>query len=223
MFKLNYQIKLKIFSKFRNILKKFNLHLFYYKYQNYFKNFKVDNIIDVGVANGTNFLLKEFPKARYLFIEPNPVFFEFIEKKLLKKYNSKLFKIAAGNDQGKKKMWSSSGISSFLQRKDYPIKEEIEVGINKLDIILKDEILKGKNLLKIDTEGYELEVLKGAEEILKSIDYLVIELRLANIDTYNPSEIFHFLYKKNFVFHKIMKIRYTRDGISVMDVIFVKK
>jgi len=222
MFSLSYQVKLKIFSKFRNILKKFNLHLFYYQYKNYLKDFDVDNIIDVGVANGTNFLFKSFPNAKYFFVEPNPVFFEFIENKLLKRYNSKLFKLAAGNQVGKKKMWSSSGRSSFLQRSDYQIKDEIEVNIDKLDSILKSEILKGKNLLKVDTEGYELEVLKGAKETLKKVDYLIIELRVENIKTYNPSEIFYFLYEKNFVFYKIMKLRYTRNGISVMDVIFVK-
>ena len=183
----------------------------------------MDNIIDVGVAKGTDFLLKEFPKAKFFFIEPNPLFFNFIENTLVKKYNSKLFKIAAGNENGPKKLLSSGGFSSFYERQDYKVKEKIEVNISKLDEILKNESLNGKNLLKIDTEGFELEVLKGATKILESISYLVLELRIENINTYNPSEIISFLYNKNFIFYKIIKISYTKNGISYMDVIFVKK
>ena len=223
MFKLKYQTKLKLFSIFRNFFKKFNLHIFYYKKQNYLKDFKVDNVIDVGVAEGTDFLLKEFPKAKFFFVEPNPFFFNFIENNLLKKYNSRLFRVAAGNELGKKKFWSSEGFSSFYQRQDYKIKKEIEVNISTLDEILKNDHLNGKNLLKIDTEGFELEVLKGATKTLELINYLVLELRLKNINTYNPSEIISFLYNKNFIFHKIIKINYTKNGISYMDVIFVKK
>ena len=223
MFKLKYQTKLRLFLIFRNFFKKFNLHIFYYKKKNYLKDFKVDNIIDIGVAKGTDFLLKEFPKAKFFFIEPNPFFFNFIENTLLKKYNSKLFKVAAGNEDGPKKLLSSEGFSSFYERQDYKVKEKIEVNISKLDEILKNESLNGKNLLKIDTEGFELEVLKGATKTLESISYLVLELRIENINTYNPSEIISFLYNKNFIFYKIIKISYTKNGISYMDVIFVKK
>ena len=222
MFKLKYQTKLKLFSIFTNFFKKFNLHIFYYKKKNYLKDFKVDNIIDIGVARGTDFLLQEFPKAKFFFIEPNPLFFNFIEDTLLKKYNSKLFKMAAGNEIGLKKLWSSDGFSSFYERQDYKFKEKIEVNISKLDEILKNESLNGKNLLKIDTEGFELEVLKGATRTLESISYLVIELRIENINTYNPSEIISFLYNKNFIFYKVIKISYTKNGISYMDVIFIK-
>ncbi len=222
MLKFKYQTKFKIFKKIRNFLKKFNFHLFYYKEKNYLKNINPDNIIDVGVANGTDFLLSEFPNAKFFLIEPNPEFFSFIENKLLKEFNAKLFKLAAGNEIGKRNIKILGGISTFLQRSDYKINKEIDVNISKLDEILKNEKLNGKNLLKIDTEGFELEVLKGATEILKKIDYLIIELRLENIDTYNPSEMFNFLYNKNFIFYKIMKIRYTKNGISVMDVIFNK-
>ena len=55
----------------------------------------------------------------------------------------------------------------MYERQDYKVKKEIEVNISKLDEILKNESLNGKNLLKIDTEGFELEVLKGATKTLE--------------------------------------------------------
>ena len=222
MIKLNYVTKIKIFEFLKNIFKFFNLHLFYYKEKNYFEYIKVDNIIDVGVAYGTDFLLNNYQKSKFFLIEPNPFFFEFIEREILNKYESRLYKIAAGNEIGKRKFWFSEGFSSFIQREDYKLKEQIEVKIDKLDNILKNEKLSGKTLLKIDTEGYELEVLKGAEYILKITDYVVLEVRLENVKTYNPSEIITFLLNKNFYFYKILKVNYYRDGISYLDVIFKK-
>jgi len=223
MLKISYITKLKLFSFIRNIFKIFNLHIYYYKKKNYFKDFNVDNVIDVGVAYGTDFLLKNFPKSNFFLIEPNPFFFNAIEEKIIKKYNAKLFKIAAGNETNKKKIWYSEGFSSFIQRDDYKLKKQIEVNTAKLDEILKNEKLHGKNLLKIDTEGFELEVLKGAEKILDKIDYLVLEIRIENIKTYNPSEIISHLYNKNFIFYKIIKINYYKNGISYIDAIFLKK
>lgn len=222
MIKLNYLTKVKIFKSIKNFLKFFNLHLFYYKKKNYFKKIKVDNVIDIGVAYGTDFLLKNYPTSKFYLIEPNPFFFDYIETNILNKYDSKFFKIAAGNEVGKKDFWFSEGFSSFIQREDYKLKDQIEVNIDKLDNILKNEKLLGETLLKIDTEGYELEVLKGAENILKSISYIVLEIRLENIKTYNPSEIISFLFSKNFNFYKILKVNYFRDGISYLDIIFKK-
>ena len=222
MIKLSYLTKIKIFKLVKNFFKFFNLHLFYFKEKNYFKNIKVDNVIDVGVAYGTDFLLNNYLKSKFFLIEPNPLFFEFIQKKILNKYDSKLYKVAAGNEIGEKKFWFSEGFSSFIQREDYKLKDQIEVKIDKLDNILKNEKLSGTTLLKIDTEGYELEVLKGAENILKITNFIVLEVRLENVKTYNPSEIITFLLNRNFYFYKILKVNYFRDGISYLDVIFKK-
>ena len=111
--------------------------------------------------------------------------------------------------------------SSFLQRSDYALENKINVNLDKLDNIL-NEIKLENALLKIDTEGYELEVLKGANDILKKVDYCIIEVRLQNIDTYNSSELINYLYERNFKIHKILKVYYVKDGIDFMDILFKK-
>ena len=54
-------------------------------------------------------------------------------------------------------------------------------------------------VLKIDVEGYEMEVLKGAEKTLNSVSYLMIELN-NNSKKYGSSnlKIENYLYKKGF-------------------------
>lgn len=62
--------------------------------------------------------------------------------------------------------------SSALQRRTQKVK------IRTLDSILAEFQLNHINLLKLDVEGWELEVLKGASEILKlkKINYIVCEV-----------------------------------------------
>ena len=137
------------------------------------------------------------------------------------KFNGKLYKTAAGNKSGSFDFFDFDVASSFLQRSDYALENKINVNLDKLDNIL-NEIKLENALLKIDTEGYELEVLKGANDILKKVDYCIIEVRLQNIDTYNSSELINYLYERNFKIHKILKVYYVKDGIDFMDILFKK-
>ena len=219
---INYKHKIRLLRFIRKIFRFFNFKIFYSKDVNYLKELHVENIIDVGVAHGTKELLDNFPNAYFNLIEPNPVFWKHIEETLLKKFKGKLFKTAAGNSTGISDFYNFGNTSSFLQRQDYELKNKIKVKLDKLDNIIFSNNLKN-TLLKIDAEGYELEVLKGSTNILNSIDYCIVELRLQNINTYNPSELINYLYKKNFYFHKIIKVYYVKYGIDFMDILFIKK
>ena len=55
--------------------------------------------------------------------------------------------------------------------------EERIVGINTLDNILSNSHNLGKVGIKIDTEGYELEVILGAKETLKTTKFVMAEVR----------------------------------------------
>ena len=219
---LSYKYKITLLRIIRKFFKFFNFKIFYSKETNYLKHLKVKNIIDVGVADGTKELLDNFPNAYFHLIEPNPIFWKPIEKVLLKKFKGKLYKLAAGNRTGISEFYSFGHTSSFLQRQDYEIKNKIKVNLDKLDNILSSDNLED-TLLKIDVEGYELEVLKGSTNVLKNINYCIIELRLQNINTYNPSELINFLYEKDFYFYKIIKVYYVKYGIDFMDILFIKK
>ena len=172
---LNYNTKLNLLKFIRKIFKTFDLQIFYSKKLNYLKDLNIDNIIDVGVANGTKDLLNNFPNAYFHFIEPNPIFHKNIKSNLLKKFKGKLYKIAAGNKSGVFEFYDSKDTSGFLQRNDYQLKKKIKVKLNKLDNIINNYNLIGKKtLLKIDTEGYELEVLKGSNKILNYTDIVLL-------------------------------------------------
>jgi hypothetical protein len=53
-----YKIKIVLFSILENFFSLFGLQILFSKKENMDKNLNIKNIIDVGVANGTDFLLK---------------------------------------------------------------------------------------------------------------------------------------------------------------------
>ena len=218
-----YKIKLRLFFVLEKFFSLFGLQVLYSKKEEMRRNLKIKNIIDVGVANGTNFLLKNYPNANYLLVEPYEKFYPYIENNLLKTYKGKLFKYAAHNKSELKNFYMLDVSSSIIKRNNVKYKHKpIIVKAEKLDTILKNEKITKDSLLKIDTEGNELNVLKGSSNILKKINFLVVELRLKNIKTYNPNELIAFIYKKNFIWDSIIETGYAKNGISYIDILFKK-
>ena len=220
---MNYQLKIKIFKIVQEVFKFFNLKLFYSKDDEFFKNLEIKNIIDVGVEKGTKFLTDKFPNSYFYLVEANSNYYTYLENNFLKQYKGKLFKVAAGKDSDEKFFYESGPISSFFEREDFNFKKKKLVNIKPLDEILLNENISNNTILKIDCEGAELDILKGADKILQTVDFVIVELRLQKINTYNPSELINFLYEKNFLWEKILKIYYAKIGIDYIDILFIKK
>ena len=108
--------------------------------------------------------------------------------------------------------------------KDY--KQKITVLTQKLDVMCKGLYESRTNIcLKIDTEGSELRVLKGAEKILEKCKVVVAEgtfyptLNGAN----NIFELINFMESKSFKIIDLVNIRKSRENIDQCDVIFERK
>ncbi len=58
----------------------------------------------------------------------------------------------------------------------------------KVDMVYLDKYIHlNPSFLKIDVEGFEIEVLKGAKNILKNLPKLAIEIHTENLSSYNTS------------------------------------
>ena len=64
---------------------------------------------------------------------------------------------------------------SFLLYQKNSIIDEEEIDTTTFDVFFNEEKFKENTLLKIDTEGYEMQVLKGSEQKIKEIKYILIE------------------------------------------------
>ena len=90
------------------------------------------------------------------------------------------------------------------------IKKKVKVKIITLNNLLKKNKIKQLDLVKIDTEGHELQVLQGIGRSIQKIKIILIEFRNDNVyKNYNPTKIHNNLIKNNFYLAKIFKFPFT--------------
>jgi FkbM family methyltransferase len=130
-------------------------------------------IVDVGVNRGYFSLLFAKlmnDKGKVLSFEPNPSSCFWFRKSIQSNgYKCiKLFQYALSDKEGSATLYRGtySGSSSLFPSL-HTKKETITVKTRKLDNVLKDEGIDKVDILKIDVEGADLLVLKGAERLLK--------------------------------------------------------
>ena len=70
--------------------------------------------------------------------------------------------------------------------------------------------VKNYDLVKIDTEGHELEVLKGGKKFIKNFKIILIEFRKDNVyKNYNAKKIHKLIINNNFLLKKVFKFPFT--------------
>jgi len=153
-------------------------------YERFYKLKEGDIVVDVG-ANVGMFTVKAAlsvgDKGKVVSIEPIEENFELLKKNVEfhNLVNVQIIRKALGSRRGKTTMLKSllSGTHQLkgLKNPEFPI-EEVDVEVDTLDNIVKELSINKIDLLKIDVEGAELEVLKGAEESLKITRNIAMEL-----------------------------------------------
>ena len=144
----------------------------------------VKTLIDIGVGpNGTPDLYKRFIKSKLILIDPLDEAKNYA-KKLSKIRNVLFYQNALGKVDGggvdfniEKELGSSSFLKvSKINYKSNIIKK-IKLKFQKLDTLLMNKKNLGSIGIKIDVEGFELDVIKGASKTLKKSKFLIAEVR----------------------------------------------
>ena len=195
------------------------------------KKINIDTFVDVGSHKGKYFDLfdKNYKIKKTLLIEPQKQYFHYLKKKY-KGFNSvKIFDCAISNKNGTTLFYiNHHDLTSSLNTLNHKnvflkiksrlfgvelknmIKKKVKVKINTLNNILKRFKIKQFDLVKIDTEGHELQVLQGIGKTMKKIKIFLIEFRNDNVyKNYNPTKIHNNLIKNNFYLSKVFKFPFT--------------
>lgn len=137
-------------------------------------------VIDVGVGYGTWPLYDTFPDAQFHLVEPLGEY-EPVVGKIRKAVKAEWHQWAAGSAEGQLEIHLTKKDlekTSFHQRTAMTSLEgEIEtriIPVKALDSLAP--AINGPLLLKIDTEGHEMEALKGAKTLLGLADLVMLEI-----------------------------------------------
>ena len=193
---------------------------------NYLKKIKLDSIIDIGAHKGDfsrKFINDENIKNFFLF-EPQLKFYKYLLNKFKNKKKIKIYNVAIDtvNNKIKKIALNIDPTTSSLAKIDknsllYKIKNIIlnskdnynssqKVRTLRLDYFLKKKKINRISLLKIDTEGYEIKVIKSLGSDIKKIKYILLELKFIHFyKNYSQKKIREYLLKNKFILIKNFK------------------
>lgn len=136
----------------------------------------INTVIDVGASDGswTRSFMRYYPDSEYLLIEAQPVH-EPKLKEFCKKYpNVKYILSAAGESKGVINFDASDPFGGQASSTEYSA-NNIRVPVITLDEATVSKKTKGPYLLKLDTHGFEVPILKGAKNVLSDTEVIVIE------------------------------------------------
>ena len=152
------------------------------------RGLRVGTVIDVGVGFGTPWLMDAFPDAYTVLIEPNRGFRPAIDA-LMATRRGEVHYVAGGPVAGEARLTlnvaapTSSSMYAYSEatrgeyvKRGWPLEmREVTVPVEPLDSLDQSRWPK-PYLLKLDSEGYELEVLKGCVATLRDTAMLISEI-----------------------------------------------
>lgn len=172
-----------------------------------------DSVADIGANLGYFSLVFAHRVGAYGRVhcfEPHPLLQKKWQNHLRKWPQCKLYPVALSSVQGEMKLSipkdfsNNEGIAS-LEKIDGA--EQIQVRVSTLDQSLNGQAVE---IIKIDVEGHEMEVFKGAVQALKSVKYVLFE------DFKNEkSPVVRFFRENGF---KVFRIYKGFRGVILMDV-----
>ena len=157
---------------------------------------EIETLIDIGVGKeGTPLLYERFPKAKLVLIDPIEEAEQFVKSNLYER-DYQFFKFGVGDKEEIKILNIEEEIGrstilnvTSLNYEGDPTKR-IKIEVKTLDDICKNHKNYGKIGLKLDTEGYELKIIKGAIEVLKKTSFVIAEVR-HNHKSYDNQYLMH--------------------------------
>jgi FkbM family methyltransferase len=192
--------------------------------------FRPATVIDVGVADGTPDLYRQFPQSRYLLIEPLKEWEPDLQT-IARTYDATYVLAAAGSWSGAMTIHVHRDLSTSSPMLDVggdPADDEPrEVPVVTIDELCKDRAMEAPYLIKIDVQGAELAVLEGAKVALAKTDLVILEVSLFQFYEGGPQffDVVKWMKGQGFVFYDVGggHCRPSDGALAQVDIAFVKE
>ena len=201
----------------------------------FLKKFFSNQIVffDIGSNFGSefDFINKNLKIKKAFLIDPSRKCYNFLKKEYSGK-NLKIFNCAI-SDKNEKKLFHEYNVlsqSSFYKLKKkhdlFKINNSYLINSFTLDQFCKKNKINKIDLIKIDTQDYDLKVLKGAKKLLKNKKISLIKIEIAFNSIYKSHskaiEIITYLNSKGYSLINFALIKFENDRLMFCDAYFSK-
>lgn len=191
------------------------------------KGLNLEIVYDIGAYRGEwskNLNKKSLKNKKFYLFEANEVNEKFL-------VNSKFdFFIGVLSDSKKEINFYSRGLTgdSYYKEKSERYDERYKAKIittTTLNDIVKKNNLKYPNFIKIDTQGSEIDILKGSNEILSNCNLLYLETPVIEYNLNSPSlsECVEYLNSIDFIPYDICEVHYMDKMLVQIDILYIRK
>ncbi len=183
-------------------------------------------IVDIGANSGewTRTALSVWPKARAILVEPNALHANAL-RTLAGALNATVSTDLLGAEDGREVDFHVMEASSATGSSVFPERSDVARTVERRRLRSLDSLLAGEpaDLLKIDTQGYELEILKGAARSLPKAKAVILETSLIEINEGCPllHEVVAYMYERGFVAFDILETHRRRADAALLQIDFL--
>jgi FkbM family methyltransferase len=188
-------------------------------------------VIDVGawIGDWTEHVHAIFPDAGFLMVEANPGKKPGLEAIAARLGPSVRLRMALLGPEPRPKVpfYAMEAGSSVLPENTSFDRKELALEMTTLDEVSTAATLQGPVLLKVDVQGYELEVLRGGSQTLARCEVVLLEVSLLEYNQGAPlmPEVVAFMNAAGFVPYDVCGQfrRETDAALCQIDIMFVRR
>ncbi|MDE3184141.1 MAG: FkbM family methyltransferase [Bacteroidota bacterium] len=188
-------------------------------------------IFDIGANTGQTIkgFRAKFPESIIYAFEPGIETFNYLQQLYKHTGNVHLHNIAFGAEKSRLIFHDNeyNVMSSFLENGSKihfgEIIETREIELTTVDDFCMTHDIKKIDVLKIDTQGFDLEVLKGALNMLPNVSIILTEITIYPLYKNLPEldEVLLFLREKGFKFANLYEANFRNEVLAWADFMFV--
>lgn len=194
------------------------------------RGFSPKTIIDVGAYTGgwTSRVIKYYPEAKIIMCEAQPEKKTYLEKIKQTSPSQIEYHIGLLGSTEKESVpyyLMETGSSVFEENTEYD-REKVQLPMCTLDTLIDVNSLEKPFFLKLDVQGYEIEVLKGGQTLLAEADIVLLEVSILEYNKGAPlmAEVLYFMNEHGFSMFDMTELKRTSGNHALFqaDAFFCK-
>ena len=192
--------------------------------------FRPNGIVDIGAYHGdwSRLIASIFPRVPILMVEAQDEKRRLLEKARSDIPLSNYALCMLGSSEGSEVVFNvmETGSSIYSERSNVPRVQRTMKTRTLDNVLTEQQRLKGPLFLKLDVQGAEVDIMRGAERALQEAEIVQLEIALMPYNEGAPTAhaVFNFMEQRGFLLFDVCGfVRPDPSCLSQIDVLFVPR